>query len=159
MSAHKRKRSASCEPSLQEHIGIWIREKHITRPLYIDVPSHVNIVQFNQFLIDKKCFEMWVDPKPNYIIVQHKDTIIERDSYLKDITEITKKQPLVVEQHHPCKYCGLYGCYNYTNNFLNQARAGRRPACAWFLEITLMRTSVCVCMCVCVCVCVRPPGY
>ena len=36
---------------------------------------------------------------------------------------------------------------------LNQARAGRRPARAWFLEITLMRTSVCVCLCV------RPPGY
>ena len=34
---------------------------------------------------------------------------------------------------------------------LNQARAGRRPARAWFLEITLMRTSVCVCMCVSVC--------
>ena len=47
--------------------------------------------------------------------------------------------------------------------FLNQARAGRRPARAWFLEITLMRTSVCVCVCVyvyvCVCLCVRPPGY
>ena len=26
-------------------------------------------------------------------------------------------------------------------------------ACAWFLEITLMRTLVCVCGCVC------PPGY
>ena len=43
--------------------------------------------------------------------------------------------------------------------FLNQARAGRRPARAWFIEITLMRTSVCVCMCVSVCLCVRPPGY
>ena len=35
--------------------------------------------------------------------------------------------------------------------------------CAWFLEITFMRTSVCVrvclCVCVCVCLCVRPPGY
>ena len=31
------------------------------------------------------------------------------------------------------------------HKFLNQARA-------WFLEITLMRTSVCVCMCLCVCV-------
>ena len=38
--------------------------------------------------------------------------------------------------------------------FLNQARAGRRPARAWFREITSMRTSVCVCMCVCVCLCV-----
>ena len=34
--------------------------------------------------------------------------------------------------------------------FLNQARAGRRPARAWFLEITFMRTSVCVRVCVCV---------
>ena len=33
---------------------------------------------------------------------------------------------------------------------LNQARAGRRPARAWFLEITFMRTSVCVRACVCV---------
>ena len=44
---------------------------------------------------------------------------------------------------------------------LNQARAGRRPARAWFLEITLVRTSVCVFVCVCVyvcvCVCVCPP--
>ena len=44
-----------------------------------------------------------------------------------------------------------------SEEFLNQARAGRRPARAWFIEITLMRTSVCVC--VCVCLCVRPPGY
>ena len=41
--------------------------------------------------------------------------------------------------------------------FLNQARAGLRPARAWFLKIDPMRTSVCVC--VCVCVCVRPRGY
>ena len=36
-------------------------------------------------------------------------------------------------------------------------KPGRRPAHAWFLEITCMRTSVCVCMCVlcvvCVCAC------
>ena len=39
--------------------------------------------------------------------------------------------------------------------FLNQARAGRRPARAWFLKINPVRTSVCVF----VCVCVRPRGY
>ena len=36
--------------------------------------------------------------------------------------------------------------------FLNQARAGLRPARAWFLKIDPVRTSVCVCVCVCVCV-------
>ena len=36
--------------------------------------------------------------------------------------------------------------------FLNQARAGRRPARAWFLKIDPVRTSVCVCVYVCVCV-------
>ena len=36
--------------------------------------------------------------------------------------------------------------------FLNQARAGRRPARAWFLNIDMVRTSVCVCVCVSVCV-------
>ena len=36
--------------------------------------------------------------------------------------------------------------------FLNQARAGRRPARAWFLKITSVRMYVCVCVCVCVCV-------
>ena len=41
-------------------------------------------------------------------------------------------------------------------SFLNQARAGRRPARAWFLEITLVRTSVCVFVYVCVCVCPPP---
>ena len=40
--------------------------------------------------------------------------------------------------------------------FLNQARAGRRPARVWFLEITLVRTSVCVFVCVCVCPPPRP---
>ena len=39
--------------------------------------------------------------------------------------------------------------------FLNQARAGHRPAHAWFLKIDPVRTSVCVF----VCVCVRPRGY
>jgi len=39
---------------------------------------------------------------------------------------------------------------------LNQARAGLRPARAWFFEITFVRD---VCMCACVCVCVRPRGY
>ena len=33
--------------------------------------------------------------------------------------------------------------------FSNQARAGLWPARAWFLEITLMRTSVFVCVSVC----------
>ena len=36
-------------------------------------------------------------------------------------------------------------------NFLNQARAGLRPARAWFLEIVPVRTSVCVCLCACEC--------
>ena len=35
--------------------------------------------------------------------------------------------------------------------FLNQARAGRRKARAWFLKIDPVRTSVCVCVYVCVC--------
>ena len=37
--------------------------------------------------------------------------------------------------------------------FLNQARAGHRPACAWFLNIAFVREvsmRVCVWMCVCV---------
>ena len=38
------------------------------------------------------------------------------------------------------------------SQFLNQARAGRRPARAWFLKIDPVRTSVCVCVYVCVCV-------
>ena len=38
-------------------------------------------------------------------------------------------------------------------SFLNQARAGRRPARAWFLKIDPVRT---VGMRVCVCVCPRP---
>ena len=33
----------------------------------------------------------------------------------------------------------------------------RRPARAWFLNIDMVRTSVCVCVCVCVRVC-PPPG-
>ena len=45
------------------------------------------------------------------------------------------------------------------NKFLNQVRAGCRPACVWFLKIVSVRTSVCVCVCQCVCVfvCVCPP--
>ena len=64
------------------------------------------------------------------------------------------------------KYLGVINCGGWIMSqlfvkrflfyLLNQARAGRRPARAWFLEITLMRTSVCVCVCVCV-VCVSAP--
>ena len=46
--------------------------------------------------------------------------------------------------------------------FLNQARAGHRPARAWFLEIAFVREvsmRVCMCVCVDVCVCVRPRGH
>ena len=39
--------------------------------------------------------------------------------------------------------------------FLNQARAGRRPARAWFLKIDPVRI-VGMRVCVCVCVCPRP---
>ena len=35
--------------------------------------------------------------------------------------------------------------------FLNQARAGHRPAHAWFLKITSVRMYVCLC--------VRPQGH
>ena len=43
--------------------------------------------------------------------------------------------------------------------FLNQARAGLRPARAWFLEIAFVReVSMRVCVCGCV-VCVRPRGH
>ena len=41
--------------------------------------------------------------------------------------------------------------------FLNQVRAGRRPAHAWFLRIASVRE--CLYACVCVCVCPRPRGY
>ena len=41
---------------------------------------------------------------------------------------------------------------------LNQARAGRRPARAWFLKVEPVRI-VSMCVYVCVCVCVRPRGY
>ena len=44
--------------------------------------------------------------------------------------------------------------YLWQNNLLNQARAGQRPARAWFLEIAFVR-KVDVCMCVSVC---PPPG-
>ena len=40
--------------------------------------------------------------------------------------------------------------------FLNQARAGRRPARAWFLKIDPVRI-VGMRACVCVCVCVSAP--
>ena len=53
----------------------------------------------------------------------------------------------------------LTGCSNLaTTLFLNQARAGRRPARAWFLEIAFVReVSMHVCVCVCVWMCVCPP--
>ena len=43
--------------------------------------------------------------------------------------------------------------------FLNQACAGHRLACAWFLKIDPVQiVSMCVCLCVCVlCVCVSAP--
>ena len=41
--------------------------------------------------------------------------------------------------------------------FLNQARAGHRPARAWFLKIDPVRiVGMRVRVCVCVCVCPRP---
>ena len=40
--------------------------------------------------------------------------------------------------------------------FIKPGARGRRPR-AWFLEIVLVRASVCVCMCVCVCLSVCPP--
>ena len=39
--------------------------------------------------------------------------------------------------------------------YLNQARAGHRPALAWFLKIVSVQTSVCVFVCVYVRVYVR----
>ena len=38
-------------------------------------------------------------------------------------------------------------------SFLNQAHAGQRPVCTWFLEIAFcLQMSVCVCVYVSVCV-------
>ena len=44
--------------------------------------------------------------------------------------------------------------------FLNQAHAGHKPACTWFLKIDPVRIiRMCVCLGVCVClhVCVSTP--
>ena len=49
--------------------------------------------------------------------------------------------------------------FSWPHHFLNQARASRRPARAWFLEIDPVRERLYVCLRVCVCVCVRPRGY
>ena len=49
-----------------------------------------------------------------------------------------------------CDKLSQYSC------FLNQVRAGHRPACAWFLQIDPVRI---VSMYVFACVCVRPQGY
>ena len=46
--------------------------------------------------------------------------------------------------------------YECLHSFLNQAHAGRRPACAWFLEITFVPPKY---VCVCLCVCVHPRGH
>ena len=46
---------------------------------------------------------------------------------------------------HYSQFLFIYCCFWL---FLNQARAAH----AWFLEIALVRTSVCVCVCVCMCV-------
>ena len=44
--------------------------------------------------------------------------------------------------------------------FLNQVRAGHRPAHTWFLKIDPVQiVGMRVCVCVCVCVCVRARGY
>ena len=49
----------------------------------------------------------------------------------------------------------VYTVYSVENNvyvhyvILNQAHAGRRPVCTWFLRIVLS-VSVYVCVCVCV---------
>ena len=56
--------------------------------------------------------------------------------------QLLKLQPIAVS---------VVGVWDVTS-FLNQAHAGRRPACAWFLEITFVPPKY-----VCVCVCVSTP--
>ena len=51
---------------------------------------------------------------------------------------------------------GWYKILGLLRQFLNQARAGRRPARAWFLEIAFVR-GVSMRVCVCVCGCVSAP--
>ena len=46
--------------------------------------------------------------------------------------------------------------YSSAAKFLNQARAGHRPACVWFLKIDpvqIVSMRACMRACVCVCVC------
>ena len=48
-------------------------------------------------------------------------------------------------------------CQFNCSRFLNQARAGHRPARTWFLKIDPVRiVGMRACVCVCVCVCLRP---
>ena len=47
-------------------------------------------------------------------------------------------------------YVYTFTRYLYMLVFLNQARAGLRPARAWFLEIDPVRERLYVCVCVCV---------
>lgn len=65
----------------------------------------MRVLNFTQLLINRKLFNIWTDPNPHYIVVHHKNILIEHDTFIKDIQNITKEDPLVVEQHHPCKYC------------------------------------------------------
>ena len=74
--------------------------------------------------------------------------------------DITKAFQLVFLGKVYCEMC-CGGAEKWDAIFLNQARAGHRPARAWFLKITSVRMYACVraCVCVCVCVCIRPRGY
>lgn len=99
----RKKRSASAE--LPENLPIWIKEKHLNHPLYIDFPSTMWVFHFNQLVIERKLFDKV--PDINYIIVNHNNRVVEANSYIKDIDGITKIKPLIVDQHHPCKYRGF----------------------------------------------------
>ena len=67
----------------------------------------------------------------------------------KSIQPCNKVAALLVTRSFQSYYKAVY--YKVVTVLLNQAHARRRPACAWFLEIVFVKTSVCVCVCVCMC--------
>ena len=104
MTARKAKRSR-LDISVDEGdtLSIWVKTKCDDNPSLVICEANLMVAQFLQHLISINLSDTLAESKANNLILSHAGSKIQHDMRMKDISDITLDNPLIVEAEDNCK--------------------------------------------------------